>query len=119
MTASPLAFFVIAASVFASTLPGITVVADAPAPVVAEAPAASEDAPETRRAARIVLRSKKVVAASIALHTRDGEVVRTYRDELLWKGRTVLTLDVSGLPFGAYNLVITTPHGTQTSPIVI
>jgi hypothetical protein len=109
--------FLTGASVLAATLPSTPALADAPA--VDEAAAAEASAEATRLAARVVIRSKKAVRASIELQNRYGEVVRTYRDEMLWNGRNVLTLDLGGIGFGSYKLVVTTPYGTHTSPIVI
>ena len=81
--------------------------------VTAEAPMVSES---TRPAARVVIKSSKVVVASVELRDADGRTVRTYDDALLWRGKTVLTLDLGGLRAGLYDLVVTTPRGSEAMP---
>lgn len=101
-----------ASALLTAALPG-----PLPAASAAElAPSTALDLAEARPAARVVLNSSRVVVASLTLLDSDGTTVRTYEDELLWKGTTVLTLDLGDIPDGLYELVVTTPHGTETSP---
>lgn len=110
-----LAFFV-AAPAFAATSARS---ADGISPVVATVLAPSSVNAAARPAVRVVISTPKVLSASFVLKSAEGHFVRSYKDRLLWAGKSVVELDVDDIPAGKYLLVVTTALGSQTHTLVV